>query len=113
MIYNGAMKVQEADNTQRPKGLCRALEGCLTGFWGGSEVATTGAVVGYTGANGRNTKNESALYVIRVYQNWLEFETYMRKEMVDNDTKLKILFTPGICWNCNNIRDMITLGNYS
>ena len=34
-IYTGAMKVKEADNTQRPKGLCRALEGCLTGFLGG------------------------------------------------------------------------------
>ena len=91
------MKVQEADNTQRPKGLCTALEGCLTGFLGGSEgcVATIVAVLGSTGANERkNTKNESASDVIRVYQNWLEFETSMRRDMVD--TKLKILFTPGL-----------------
>ena len=75
----------------------QGVGGLFDGFLGGSEgcVATTGAVLGSTGANGRkNTKNESALYVIRVYQNWLEFETSMRRDMVD--TKLKILFTPGI-----------------
>ena len=92
----------------------QGVGGLFDRFLGGSEgcVATTGAVLGSTGANERkNTKNESASDVIRVYQNWLEFETSMRRDMVD--TKLKILFTPGICWNCTNIRDMITFGNYS
>ena len=92
----------------------QGVGGLFDGFLGGSEgcLATTGAVLGSTGANGRNnTKNESASDVIRVYQNWLEFETSMRRDMVD--TKLKILFTPGICWNCNNIREMITFGNFS
>ena len=75
----------------------QGVGGLFDGFLGGSEgcLATTGAVLGSTGANGRNnTKNESASDVIRVYQNWLEFETSMRRDMVD--TKLKILFTPGI-----------------
>ena len=92
----------------------QGVGGLFDGFLGGSEgcVGTTGAVLGSTGANERkNTKNESASDVIRVYQNWLEFETSMRRDMVD--TKLKILFTPGICWNCNNIRDLVTFGNYS
>ena len=92
----------------------QGVGGLFDRFLGGSEgcVATTGAVLGSTGANGRkNTKKESASDVIRVYQNWLEFETSMRRDMVD--TKLKILFTPGICWNCNSIRDMMTFGNYS
>ena len=77
----------------------QGVGGLFDGFLGGSEgcVATTGAVIvlGSRGANERkNTKNESASDVIRVYQNWLEFETSMRRDMVD--TKLKILFTPGI-----------------
>ena len=75
----------------------QGVGGLFDGFLGGSEgcLATTGAVLGSTGANGRkNTKKESASDVIRVYQNWLEFETSMRRDMVD--TKLKILFTPGI-----------------
>ena len=52
--------------------------GLFGGFLGGSEgcVATTGAVLGSTGANERkDTKNESASDVIRVLQNWLKFET--------------------------------------
>ena len=75
----------------------QGVGGLFDGFLGGSEgcVATTGAVLGSRGANERkNTKNESASDVIRVYQNWLEFETSMRRDMVD--TKLKILFTPGL-----------------
>ena len=56
----------------------QGVGGLFDGFLGRSEgcVGTTGAVLGSTGANERkNTKNESASDVIRVYQNWLEFET--------------------------------------
>ena len=45
----------------------QGVGGLFDGFLGGSEgcVATTGAVLGSTGANGRNnTKNESASDVI-------------------------------------------------
>ena len=44
--------------------------------------------------DGRTPKMNQHLDVIRVYQNWLEFETSIRRDMVD--TKLKILFTPSI-----------------
>ena len=96
-IYTGAMKVQEADNTQRPKGLCRALEGCSTGFLGGLRDVwqQLGLYWGLQAQmDGITPKMNQHQMLFRVYQNWLEFETSMRRDMVD--TKLKILFTPGI-----------------